>query len=338
MGVQATDILLKTMIEGALADLRKNNWILDDIYADLALDPLAKMDYGWKEVMRAKEWFLGNNIDVYLTNRVDTPRFPCISVVRLSSREMTERDELGDGLDDSEIVPHNITALPQQMYGPFTAVAYDPSTGTLTLPSNLTTSRMFVGQFLVSKVSGKAYVINTVSGQSTFTIAEGTVDDFTQAYIAPPTALWNLSKERTWLEETFAIGMHTESDMNQAIWMRQLIQYIFLRYKEAYIERRGVALSTFNVGSIDINPHFNGTEMVYSCMMTFTGQVEANFIKYAAPKLQGFKVDTYVLNGPKTPAAYLKYAEAQGWQMQGDEPAKKPQPPKRPDPLSEDEE
>lgn len=338
MGIQATDILMKTMMEAAFADLRKNNWILDDIFADLALDPLAKMDYGWKEVMRAKEWFTGNNIDVYLTNRVDTPRFPCVSIVRLSSREMTERDELGDGFDESEIVPHNITNLPQQMYGPFSPSAYDPNTGTVTLPSGLETNRMFVGQFLVSKVSGKAYVINQVNDPASFVIAKGTVDDFTQSYIAPPTALWNLSKERTWLEETFAIGMHTESDMNEAIWMRQLVQYIMLRYKEAYIERRGVALSTFNVGSIDINPHFNGTEKVFSCMMTFTGQVEANFIKYAAPKLQGFKVTTYVLDGPKTPAAYLKYAEAQGWLMQGDEPHKKPPPPKKVDPLSRDEE
>jgi hypothetical protein len=328
MGILASDILLKTMFEAALADLRKNTWILSEIFEGLTNDPLSTMDYGWKEVDKAKEWFMGNDIPVYLTNRVDTPRFPCITIVRTSSREMTERTAMADDHEPSEIDPYLITKNPQRMYNFFTPAGYNSTTGVVTLPENLQTNRMFVGQFIVSKRSGKAYIITQVLAPNQFMILPGTNDDFTSAYIAPPTSLWNLEKELTFVEEAFAIGMHAESDINQAIFLRQLVQYIVLRYKEAFMERRGYELSTFNVGSIDVNPHFNGTEMVYSCMMTLSGQVEANFIKYAAPKIQGIKAGLFILDGPKTPEEYLIYAERQGWEMEGDEGKRKRRKPK----------
>ena len=319
MGILATDILMKSMVEGALADLRKNNWILWDIFDGLANDPLSKDDYGNKEVSAAVEWFLGNDIQVYLNNRVDTPRFPCFTIVRLSSREMTERASLADDSMESEIDPESITEMAQKVYKTFTPKAYNPADGTMTLPDGSTTDKMFVGQFLVSKKSGKAYLISKVTGLPTFQIAAGTADDFTNCYIAPPTSLWNLQKELVFLEETFAVGLHAESNLNQALWLRQLGQYIFLRYKEAYLERRGFELSTFNVGDITINPHFNGTEMVWSCMMSVSGQVRADFIKYAAPKLQGVKAGIFIIDGPKTPKAYAVQASEQGWEMVGDE-------------------
>ncbi len=318
MGIIATDILIKSMIEAAMADLRKNNWILDDIYGDLASDQLAKTDYGWKEVEAAKQWFLGNNIDVYLMNRVDTPRFPCITVVRISSREMTERDSLGDEGEETEIDPQDITRQQQMTYPAFTPKAYDKAKGIVTLPDGQTTNDLMPGQFLVSKKSNKAYVVNTVLGPQKFLITAGIDDDFTNCYIIPPTALWNLKKELTFLEETFAIGIHAESDLNQALWLRQLIQYIMLRYKEAYLERRGFELSTHNVGSVDENPHFNGVERVFTCMLSLTGQVEANFIKYAAPKLQGVKGGIRIIDGPRTPEEYQIYAQSQGWKMEED--------------------
>lgn len=319
MGIIATDILLKTMIEGALADLRKNAWIIDDIFSDLAIDPLAKLDYGYKEAARAKEWFLSTNIDVYLMNRVDTPRFPCITVVRISSREMQERDALGDGFPEAEdIDPVGVTKQVQTTYDTFSPKAYNKAKGLVTMPDGQITNNLLPGQFLVSKRSNKAYVINAVNGESTFSIVPGIDDDFTNCYIIPPTSLWNLEKELIFLDETFAVGMHAESDLNQAIWLRQLMQYIFLRYKEAYLERRGFELSTYNVGSIDENPHFNGTERVFSCMLSLSGQVEANFIKYAAPKLQAIKGGIRIIDGPRTPDEYQKYAQAQGWKMEED--------------------
>lgn len=318
MGILSSDILLKTMIEAAFADLRKNSWILDDVYSELATDVLAKDHYGYKEVAAAKQWFLNNNIDVYLVNRVDTPRFPCVTIVQTDSREMVERTALADEGFVDEIEPYSITKRIQKVCDNFTPSAFDRSKGYVTLPNNLNTTFVLAGQFLVSSKTGKAYVIGKVLDSQTFQIAENVKEDFTDCYIAPPTSVWNLHKELTFLQESFVIGLHTQSDLNQAIWLRQLMQYIFLRYKEAYLERRGFELSTFNVGAITENDHFKGVELIWTCPMNVNGQVQADFIKFAAPKLQGVSGGVKIIDGPKTPDAYLKYALAQGWSMEGD--------------------
>lgn len=328
MGILACDILLKTMIEAALADLRKNSWILDDVFGELAADNLAKIDYGYKEVAAAKQWFLSNNIDVYLVNRVDTPRFPCITIVQTGSREMTERSSLADDtFYGEEIDPKSITKRIQKVYDNFTPSAYDPSKGYVTFPEGINTDFIVPGQFLVSSKTSKAYAIGAAIDLRTFQIAPGIKDDFTDCYIAPPTSIWNLHKELVYLDETFVIGIHAQSDLNQAIWMRQLVQYMFLRYKEAFLERRGFELSTFNVGSIAENPEFKGVELIWTCPVNISGQVQANFVKFAAPKIQGVRGGVRIIDGPKTPETLYQYAAKQGWKMEQDPP----QPPEQTD-------
>lgn len=320
MGITAVDILLKTMCEAAFADLRKNSWILDDIFSSLASDFLANAHYGYKEVAAAKEWFLANNIDVYLVNRVDTPRFPCVTIVQTDSREMTERASLSDEGVIDEIEPYSITKRIQKVYDNFTPAAFDKDMGYVTMPQNLNTDGIVAGQFLVSSKTSKAYIIGKVIDSKTFQIAPEAKDNFTDCYIAPPTSVWNLHKEITFLQESFVIGLHTQSDLNQAIWLRQLMQYVFLRYKEAYLERRGFELSTFSVGAISENPEFHGVELIWTCPMNISGQVGADFIKFAAPKIQGTTGGIRIIDGPKTPETMQKYAKAQGWAMEGDCP------------------
>jgi hypothetical protein len=319
MSIIATDILIKTMIEGALADLRRNAWILDDIFGGLATDPLATHEYGYKEVQRAKEWFAKNRIDVYLNNRIDAPQFPCITIVQTSSREMLERTSLSDEGDIEDTEPHSKRKQIQKVYDNFTPKSYNPAKGWVTFPDGVNTDLIAVGQFLVSSKSGKAYVIGSCVDSETFAIAPNIIDDFTNAYIAPPTSLWNLHREQTFLEETFAIGLHAQSDTNQAIWLRQLAAYMFFRYKEAYLEARGFEVSTLSVGAIDINPYFKDVENVFSCPITLTGQVEANWIKYLAPKLQKTRGGVIIIDGPKTPEAYIKEVKDQYWRMEKDE-------------------
>jgi hypothetical protein len=120
------------------------------------------------------------------------------------------------------------------------------------------------------------------------------------------------------MEETFGIGMHAQSDLAQAIWLRQVMTYILLRYKEAYLEARGYELSSFSVGAIELNPYFKEIEQVFSCPITLTGQTECSWIKYLAPKLQKVTGGIRIIDGPATPEAYKIYADQQGWSMEGD--------------------
>ena len=326
MAIISTDILIKTMIEAAIQDLRKNAWILDDVFGGLATDPLSSLEYGYKEVVKAKEWFLNNNINVYLQNRIDVPTFPCITIVHSQSSEKLDRASLGDYGEIEQIYPKGRIRQPQWIVPPFTPAAFDPNSNIsgqaiITMPTGTSTYQVAPGQFYVSAISGKAYQILQVLTSSTFTIKSGIVDDFKDSYIVPPTALWNLNRELTFLDESYAIGIHTASYPVDCLWLRQVIMYAFFRYKEAYLEGRGYELSTIQASPVDRNPHFE-KDVVYSAVISLTGQVEASWIKYIAPKLQKVTGKISIIDGPKTPPGYQSEVAGQSWQMQGDETGK----------------
>lgn len=319
MSVIATDILIKTMIESAFIDLRNNSWILDDIFSGLVDDPLSKDMYGYKSVLKAKEWFLNNQIDVYLNHRADNPRLPCVTVVKTGSREMQERSSLADYGSVEDFDPKEAIKRVQKVCPDFTPTAYDSVTGTVSIPKSVSTSVIIPGQFLVSQRSGKAYEILETIGTEAFKIKPGVKDDFTDCYISPPTALWNLHREISFMDESFIIGLHTQSDPVTAIWLRQIMIYLFLRYKEAYLESRGYEISTFSVGAIDENPYFKQVDKVYSCAISLSGQVEVSWIKFIAPKLQFVTGQIKISDGPQTPPSYIDSVKNQGWEMEDDE-------------------
>lgn len=317
MSVLATDILIKSMLEYGINDLRANTWILDDVFGSLATDPLSKDQYGYKMVKAAKDWFMGNDIRVYLAYRMDNPTFPCITIAPAATEEAIDRTSLADEGLLEEIDVKGIQIQPQMVYPPFTPAAYNKNNGIIKLPSPLNTELIVPGQFLVSKRSGKAYQILAVMSTTEFRIKKNVNDDFTDAYIVPPTSLWNLHREITFFRESYILGCHAQSDFIQAVWLRQLVMYMLLRYKEAYLEARGFELSTFHASPLDKNPYFEA-ERVYSSAITLSGTVECTWIKFIAPKLHSVRQNVYIVDGPKTPPGYTTVAKNQGWQMEGD--------------------
>jgi hypothetical protein len=330
MSIIAVDILLKTAIEAGIADLRNNPWLLQDVFNGLPHDKISESDYGNKEVARAVEWFTNNNIPVYLQYRIDQPTFPSITIVDTGSGEMEGQRT---SLSDDEGAPHDfdveqIEKTPQYTYKPFTPQAYVPATGTVTFPPNLTTEFVIPGQFLVSQVSGKKYVITQVTGSSTFLIQANISDDFTGAYIVPPTFLWNQQRELTFFKHSFAIFAAAIADSVQANWLWQVLVYCLLRYKESYLEGRGFAVSTFQSGALTLAEEFK-PEMVYYRQVTLIGQCEASWIKYIAPKFQSVTGGLSIDNPSKTPYNYQAEVQNQGWNMSSDPTLKKGRPLKR---------
>jgi hypothetical protein len=96
-----------------------------------------------------------------------------------------------------------------------------------------------------------------------------------------------------------------------------IVEYILLRYKEAYLEARGFELSTFSWAPIVQNPEFTA-EMVFSRSCTLTGQVEKSWIKYIAPKLQDVRGGVVISDAPATPSAYIEETLGEGIITEGD--------------------
>lgn len=282
-----TDLLIKSALEFAIRDLRKNTWVLDDIFGALALDPLIMDEYGHKEVKTAKEWFLNQDIPVLLQHRIaDDPPIPCISIAYMPSSEMGDRTSLADAqIVTDDFNPETAGILQRRIIDKFTPKSYVKSTGILTFPVKVDLSSVAVGQYVVSSVSGRAYEIKGFRPKNSLLLAENINDDFTDAYVSPIYPTWNLHKELTFISEKYSIGCHTNGSASSTIWLWQIVFYSLLRYKEAFLDDRGFELSNLTSSALEKDSQFQG-DNIFSKYIEISGQVQADWIKFIAPRLE----------------------------------------------------
>ncbi len=308
MAILAVDILIKSFLEFALADYRANPWLLDDVFGGLANDAMTRAESGWKEVAAAKKWFLETNIEVLLQHRVmDKPVLPCFSVAYNPSPEREDRAMLAD----EGFVTHEDSGQILKVYSPFTPASYNNTTGKVTFPKGITTDVMVKGQFLVSQVTGQAYVINKVINATTFQITPGIQDDFTNCFVSPPSSLYNVHREVTFQSESFTIGAHAENLPVHTQWMWQILVYSMGRYKESFLEGRGFELSTWRSGALERNADF-GVQNVFSRHIDLSGTVEVSWIKFRAYRFDNVRMNITVADGPTQPDNYAVYGEELG--------------------------
>lgn len=133
-GIAQTDIIVRTAIIAGLADLRANPDLLDYVFASLPRDALTYRQYGEEQVSLAKEWFLSQEIPVFMNTRMDDSKLPCITIA------MTGSSETEETLGDVSYQPaEEAIQQPTLVYsGPFTPLSYDAVTGYLRLPSDFT--------------------------------------------------------------------------------------------------------------------------------------------------------------------------------------------------------
>jgi len=71
LGIHQSDVIIRTAIIAALADLRANPWKLDYVFSSLPKDTLTAKSYGEKDIAQAKRWFLSTEIPVTMVPRID---------------------------------------------------------------------------------------------------------------------------------------------------------------------------------------------------------------------------------------------------------------------------
>ena len=301
MAILQSDILIKTMLEAALNDLRSNTWILDHIFEGLATDPLARKEYGYKEVEAAKQWFLNTEIPVLMQHRIaDKPPIPCISIAYESSAEAMDRTSLAD-MGQIDTIDSSLFVPDEALTDDFTPLSYDPETGVITLRKKTLTSKAIPGQFIVSGCSGKAYEIKSIIDIDNFVIAKGVCEDFKDSHLRSKFRCWNLHEEMTFMNERYQIGVWSQSDIATCMWLWQIVVYSLLRYKEAYLEGRMFELSTFSSGPFEVRSEFSA-DHAYARFISFSGVVPATFVKLAAPKIEAVDLTVVIADGPSSPA------------------------------------
>lgn len=274
------DVVLKTAIQLAIEDLKKEPWLIEDIFSDFIENPILNKVYGMKEVERAKEWILNNKINYYMKHRIDNEEFPAITISMGNSDEADELATLGDNtVCIEELDPSEIGKPIAFVVKPFNIVSYDQVTGIIEVPAG-TEGYEYIseGMVAIDPDTGNGWVIQGKAGTNGFNIAAGTELDIDKMAVVPKYQTYRARRERIISKEQYNIGCHAHGDPANLLFLFYLTKYALLRYREGLFEYNNFQLSSISCTDMIKNDAFQA-DNVYSRYIVIRGQVEEDWIK-----------------------------------------------------------
>jgi hypothetical protein len=300
VGIHQSDIVIRSAIEAALADLRANHWLLDYVFASLPQDTLTWKEYGEKDLQEAKKWFMTTNVPVSVLPRMNESKWPQITIELMESSEVVPESTMGDvNYDPNEYNDRTWPALTPQ----FTPVSYVPSTGVIKLAGECE-AWLGPGMYLVDR-QGQAHEIIEVIDQSQFKIDPSTVADFRGCVIKGHRPAWNVSVESSSFKETYRIGVHVQNEPAHLTWLHAIVQFALLRYKQVLMEGRGFERSTISSPQIGVDQRFEA-ENIFTRFITISGYVRQFWPKTVAPVIDGVELDQLQVSGQNADVSVAK--------------------------------
>lgn len=280
LGIFQGDLIIRSALIEGLADLRRNPYLLDYVFASLPKDDLTADTYGQKEVDQAKKWFLATNIPVVLNIRIDEAKFPCLAIM------LGESSEAENTLSDTHYQPQEDTAAVWPvLVGPFAITSYDAATGTVVIPSEIAAQLVVVPGMVLEDQVGKLYPILEIVDTTIFTIQPGIVADFGMAQIRSAQPSLVTALESLAFKESYVVGCFVQGEPVHLTYLHSIVVFILLRYKEKLLEGRSFERST--ISSTDFRKN-DSTEMenVFNRYVTVNGFVRNFWPKLTTPKIQ----------------------------------------------------
>jgi hypothetical protein len=280
-GVFQGDLIIRSALVEGIADLRRHPELIKFIFASLAQDELTKAVYGQKEIDQAAKWFRATDFPVFMSTRLDKPKFPCVSI------SLVESSEADNTLSDTHYQPQedNADEWPA-LTNRFSPTSYTSSTGVMVIPDAVTAELILATGMVVIDDFGVSHIIQDVYDRSTIVLPIGTVASFTHAVIkgAPPSRIITL--ESCTMTESYQIGCHVQGEAVYLTYLHSIISFILLRYRETLLEARGFECSSINSADFRRNDYFE-SENVFSRHIVLKGKVRQTWPKLITSKITG---------------------------------------------------
>lgn len=290
LGIAQSDLLIKDAVEAGLTDLRNDPDLLDYCFASMRFDDLTKDEYGAKQVALAKAWFLATNVVVSMSVKADESRFPIITISLMESAEVENTH------GDVHYVPfEDVGSGWPILVGPFNPIAYAPSSGMIVVPVDAIGDKTLgVGMSIYDRV-GNAYEIIEILDDDTIAITPGIVADFGQATIKSPPPRQVAAVESANFRETYQVGVHVTGESDHLMWLHSIVSFALLRYREIFLESRGLERTTISSLDLQLNSAFE-TERVFSRGINVTGYVRQYWPKRIVSKIETVTVGPIVVS------------------------------------------
>ena len=271
LGIHPSDVIIRSALIAAFADMRANPWVLDRVFASLVQDSLTTKDKGQRELQAAKNWFLRTNIPVLVAPVMDEFKTPCLSITLVDSSEVTNETTTSD--THYESFEYDYSTSPALTLG-FTPQSYNPLTGEIVLGPNTLPSGVYVGpgMMIVDKYGLAHEILRMGETTDAFYIAPNVQANFNGAVLKGIRPSVITSVESSSFRETYRIGLHVGAEPAYLIWLHSIVVFALLRYKEVLLEGRGFERSTFSSSDFSRDTAFE-TENIFTRYLTISGHV-----------------------------------------------------------------
>jgi hypothetical protein len=333
--IAATDTIILTAIRIGLADIRRNPYLIDDIMCQFMEDRYLKDSWGKQQIDRFKDFLAKKQINIVMETRLpDLSKLPAIVIKIGGGSEDPQKQGLGDSDHFESVDPATLGGAypsPNIILGPVTPESYDPATGELVFPDDVSLDKVFEGQFVYDEVNKQAYEIQIVLNKHTLLIDTDLKADFTNMTIRPTRDIVRHNKKSIWFYEDYTITC-ISTEPNELMFLYSLCLYIFGRYKKTLFEARNFEIGTYSYSPVYIPNPSDDTNLLFARDLNVRGRVQHTFIESTSAAIEGISPEllidanvdqsvtsSSVIAATKTPpGAYYDQVKKQGWKMEAD--------------------
>lgn len=282
-GIYPGDFVLRTAIKQFLADMRSRPEELDFLWSWFAQDSLTSSDdaYGETQIAQAKEWFLKTNIDVHHNVRIPDGMRDQAFITLAIGKDDESFNTLGDShWDRAEAAAH------RPFYtSPFAPLGFSTTTGVLRLPQSVVDQVPMVPGVAVVSRDGRTFPIVEVLDDDSVRIENnGRVVDLKEARLRAPEVSYSRELGGAVFRQSYTIGVHSYSEPIHGLYLYAIVAYGLLKYRQKYLEARGLQGSQINIGPFDVDAGL-GEGLGFSRIFQVQGLVHAVWAQDPTPNV-----------------------------------------------------
>jgi hypothetical protein len=329
--ISATDAIILTAIRLGIDDIRRNQYLIDDIMSQFEDDQYLKQSWGKQQIDRFKDFMQKIKINVVMETRLpDTSKLPAIVVKIGGGQEDPSKQGLGDSNHYENVDPSSTLGKfesPLIILGPITPESFDSSTGEINFSDSVNLTSVFPGQFVFDEVNKIAYEIQMVLDDHTILIDTGLNPNLQGMSIRPTNNYVRHTKKSIWFYENYTLTC-ISTEPNELMFLYSLVLYILGRYKKNLFEARNFEISTYAYSEVYPPNPSDDTNILFARDVNMRGRVQHTFIESTDLVIEGISPDLLInpnldsdtsIATDKTPKAlYDEQVSKQGWKMEAD--------------------
>lgn len=274
MSFRVPDLIVESILRDGLANARRDESVLDDVFSDLTL-AFASKKYGDAEIDKIKKIFQNQEVSIVHSFNLTASNLPCISIQLADDREDSSRAHIGDHTQFYDVMFTPEEQAKAIFVSSFQPTSYNPNTGIVKVPDSVNLAQVYANLLFVDQAGVQHVILGGISnetGSKQFIIEKNGEVSLSNGAIIKTSIDHNTYEIKGNVESSqIILGIHTKEALLTK-YLYTMVKYIILsRKKDMTI--RGFSLTTYNGSDFHRNMDYLG-DTVFTRFFNISGVLQ----------------------------------------------------------------